>query len=188
MPAAEQPVQSGNPPQDPQAANFEDVKYKLSLGLLVVCPIIMLLPPRRLDLYTFGLGGMWAASANHALHVSSGRSILQRVSSTGSELPTERAREMQRLLREQREAEGKQQQQQQGVLERVWMGGEKEGWKERRLREEKEALEKGEGYGDLIAKQIWEVVSWDKPGHDKTVKDAAEKSKSASTEKENGQR
>jgi len=41
--------------------------------------------------------------------------------------------------------------------EKVWMGEETEGWKERRVEEEKQAFEKGEGYGSLIAKHFKDV-------------------------------
>lgn len=47
-----------------------------------------------------------------------------------------------------------------GLVGRLWMGGEEEGWKERRDREEREALEEGRGYGGLILDQIWEVWNW----------------------------
>lgn len=50
----------------------------------------------------------------------------------------------------------------QGLAEKVWMGGESEGWKERRLREEQEKIVQGEGYGSMIMDQIWEVWNWGK--------------------------
>ena len=56
-----------------------------------------------------------------------------------------------------------------GVLaqaERLWMGGEAAGWKERRLREEQEALAEGKGYWDLIAEQVWEVWNWGRKDED----------------------
>ena len=37
------------------------------------------------------------------------------------------------------------------------MGNEREGWKERRVREEREKLEEGKGYKDLIGERIEEV-------------------------------
>ena len=40
----------------------------------------------------------------------------------------------------------------------------KETWRERRMREEREAFAQGKGYGDLIMDQIREVVGWDKVG------------------------
>lgn len=48
------------------------------------------------------------------------------------------------------------------VLNRLWMGDEKEGWQERRIEEEKRALEEGRSYGSLILDQVWEVFNWDK--------------------------
>jgi uncharacterized protein YdaU (DUF1376 family) len=44
-----------------------------------------------------------------------------------------------------------------GLVERFWMGGEKEGWQEKRLEEERKAIESGKGYGGLIADQVREV-------------------------------
>ena len=39
----------------------------------------------------------------------------------------------------------------------LWMGTEKEGWKERRLAKEREDLAQGKGYSDLIGERIEEV-------------------------------
>jgi hypothetical protein len=89
-------------------------------------------------------------------------------------LPTERAKEIQARLRAAQEARMREegiekeeleklkarQRQEKGVLERVWMGNEEEGWKERRLREEQKALDEGKGYGDMIKEHIWEVWNW----------------------------
>ncbi|KAL2139116.1 hypothetical protein VTI28DRAFT_5747 [Corynascus sepedonium] len=82
-------------------------------------------------------------------------------------LPTERAARNKELMEAERrrraEAEGKEYRprraaDQTGSLwERLWMGGEKEGWKERRLEEERKAIESGKGYGGLIADQVMEV-------------------------------
>ncbi|MCJ1482447.1 hypothetical protein MMC06_002612 [Schaereria dolodes] len=44
-----------------------------------------------------------------------------------------------------------------GMAKKAWLGGEGEDWKEKRLREEKEALETGKGYSGLIIDQIWDV-------------------------------
>lgn len=44
-----------------------------------------------------------------------------------------------------------------GILQRLWIGGEGRDWKKKRDQREKEALEEGKGYGDLIMDQIWEV-------------------------------
>ena len=44
-----------------------------------------------------------------------------------------------------------------GMARRLWMGNETAGWQERRGREERERLEAGESYADLILGQIREV-------------------------------
>lgn len=84
-----------------------------------------------------------------------------------ADLPTERAREVQRKLAEEREkgrrALGKTEEDK-SVLQKIWMGDETEGWKERRLEEEKKALAEGKSYTDMIFEQIWDVWNWDKKG------------------------
>lgn len=49
-----------------------------------------------------------------------------------------------------------------GLVEKIWMGGEGKDWKAKRDQREREALEEGRGYGGLIMDQIWEVWSWGK--------------------------
>jgi len=80
-----------------------------------------------------------------------------------ADLPTERAAQVKMLLEEERRrraaAEGREYKPKdtRGFWERVWMGNEEEGWKEKRLEEERKALESGKGYGDLIIEQVKEV-------------------------------
>ncbi|OCL14718.1 hypothetical protein AOQ84DRAFT_330578 [Glonium stellatum] len=166
-------------PTDQQLAQrrqeqYETLKRNLALACLVGCPAIMALPPRKLDLYTFALGAVWVVSANQAARSYTGRGVWQHVAplADNSALPTERAREVQRALREREERERGEREalgrrdgvRERGLLEKVWMGDEKEGWKERRLQEEREALEEGRGYGSMIMEQIWEVWNWGKKG------------------------
>ncbi|KAL2266315.1 hypothetical protein VTJ83DRAFT_5667 [Remersonia thermophila] len=81
------------------------------------------------------------------------------------DLPTERAVRNKELIEAERrrraEAEGREyiprEERQRGFWGRLWMGGEKEGWREKRLEEEKKALESGKGYGGLIVDQVKEV-------------------------------
>ena len=44
-----------------------------------------------------------------------------------------------------------------GLIQKIWMGDEKAGWQKRRLEREKEELESGRSYGDLIMEQVREV-------------------------------
>ncbi|KAN0098181.1 hypothetical protein V8E51_013844 [Hyaloscypha variabilis] len=168
--------------------------HNVSLGALVICPIIILLPPRKLDIYTLGLLSGMFAGGNQLSKEYTGTSILQRFgnrleSISGHELPP-KAREMQARLKEEklRRAEGIESvrrkgeelaernrvEKERGLLEKVWMGGESEDWKAKRDQKEKEALEEGKGYGGLIMDQIWEVWNW---GREKTeeIKEKDEK-------------
>lgn len=44
-----------------------------------------------------------------------------------------------------------------GLIHKIWLGDEKAGWQKRRLEREREELENGKGYGDLIMEQVREV-------------------------------
>ncbi|KAL8803371.1 MAG: hypothetical protein Q9223_005992 [Gallowayella weberi] len=44
-----------------------------------------------------------------------------------------------------------------GMARRLWYGSETGNWKEKRMREEREALEEGRGYGGLIGDAVREV-------------------------------
>ncbi|KAK0670852.1 hypothetical protein QBC41DRAFT_66532 [Cercophora samala] len=101
----------------------------------------------------------------------------------------EQAQRTKQLIKEERErrrlaAEGKNTPQQQqpdkeekktNVIAKIWMGGEKEGWQERRMEEEKKALEEGKGYGDLIMEQIYEVFGWGAKKEDDSKKEKKKK-------------
>jgi len=40
-------------------ARYAALRYRTSLGILVVAPTLILLPPRKMDIFTFGLGASW---------------------------------------------------------------------------------------------------------------------------------
>jgi hypothetical protein len=195
--------------EDPQAtlhqtreADYKRFKNYAAYTFLLGAPILLALPPRKLDPLSVLVLCSFGFSANHLVTEHTGRSIIDRldarisrVQNTFSSLPSERAQEIQERLRAARDAqiaqaqeeqlqariaalEGKldgkedqslsaeieklklRQAQEKGVVQRVWMGGESEGWKERRLREEQKALSEGKGYGDLIQEHIWDVWTW----------------------------
>ena len=150
-----------------QQARYQRITRNLALGGLVLCPIIAALPPRKLDLYTFSLGVGFYLSADHLMTLRTGRGLVSNLSPMRTmELPTERAKEMQKILQEEREKSRRTLERKEGqeksILGKLWMGDEEEGWKERRLEEEKKAIEEGKSYGDMIFEQIWEVWNWDK--------------------------
>jgi hypothetical protein len=148
-------------------ARYQRILRNVAIGGVVLCPIIALLPPRKLDLYTFSLGVGFYLSADHLCTLRTGNSLVQQLNPMRTvELPTEKAREIQRVLREEREKSRKTlerpESEQKSLLQKLWMGGETEGWKERRLEEERKALQEGKTYTDMIFEQIWDVWNWDK--------------------------
>jgi hypothetical protein len=160
-----------------QKARYDRTTRNLAIGCAILCPVIALLPPRKLDLYTFSLGVGFYLSADHLAQQHNGRPLFQQIrwSSPIRELPTEKARETARIMREREEAEkGKARheavmrgdtqsaKEDRSLWNKVWMGDEDEGWKERRMAEEKKAMEEGKTYTSIILDQIWEVWSWEK--------------------------
>lgn len=148
----------------------------------VLAPIGLLLPGRGRGQFSIqnailGSGTFWGF--NQLSYDYTGKSIYQRsnekwakILSTGDALPeqakknkalieAERAR---RKLAQEQADQKEQHTDKNNVLTKIWMGDEKEGWKEQRLEEEKKALESGKGYGSLIMDQIWEV--WNQEGKD----------------------
>ncbi|OQE27551.1 hypothetical protein PENSTE_c004G05001 [Penicillium steckii] len=167
--------------QAQREADYERFKNYTAMGFLVASPILIALPPRKFDHLTVLLASAFCISANHITRERTGRSIVERIESRITtrpavlrELPSERAQEIQNRLRAAREAQMKEavgeeleklkarQAHDEGVVKRVWMGGESSGWMERRLQEEQKALEEGKGYGDLIQEYIWDVWNWGK--------------------------
>ncbi|KAJ4376234.1 hypothetical protein N0V83_001517 [Neocucurbitaria cava] len=142
-----------------QQARYERITRNLAIGGVILCPLIAILPPRKLDLYTFSLGIGFYLSADHLVTLRTGRGLVQNLSPLRAvELPTERARETQRILAEERE-KGRR------ALDR----------KERRLEEERKALEEGKSYTDMIFEQIWDVWNWDKKKSGKSGEDGEKK-------------
>lgn len=189
-----QPSQSTTP----DAASRAQLIHNVSLGALIVCPLIMALPPRKLDLYTGLLLTGTFLGGNQLAYEYTGRSFVARckarleaVQGLGEGSLPEKARVMQGRLREERERRKRSERgsgvggavgrpgvlgevrrmreeeedgdrKEQGILQRVWMGGEGVEWKAKRNAREKEALEEGKGYSGLIKDQIWEVWNWGK--------------------------
>jgi len=154
----------------------------------------MALPPRKLDIYTLALLSGTFIGANQLSAEYTEMSILQRF---GSRMEKERreaaqngnsmlgkivAEEQTSVLKEVEkmradEAAGKHNTTDKSILEKVWLGGEGNDWKAKRDQREKEALEQGRGYGDLIMDQIWEVWSWGKGKGEEVITDEKQQHK-----------
>ena len=149
----------------------------------------MLLPPRKLDLYTFTLCGVCVVSAEELTfgsaspraRVQNGGAGTEAGEGEGSRKRTgawfgdrdpgpeanigagkARARiQTQTLPQAQPNLEPEDTAPPQGglrsLLRQLWMGDEEPGWQRRRLERERQELESGKGYGDIIMEQVWEV-------------------------------
>ncbi|KAI4196988.1 MAG: hypothetical protein LQ346_003122 [Caloplaca aetnensis] len=172
------------PPSAPIAPTSPSAKYTpplrpLFISLLVATPILIALPPRKLDLYTFMLGCTFVVSAEELTYGSASRrfstprpppqpqAFAAKPQDAKEKIPlgahSDAARQYlasdsapadakAKVLKKEKEQTGVA-----GLARKLWYGSETEGWKERRIREEREALEEGRGYGDLIAETVREV-------------------------------
>jgi hypothetical protein len=185
--------------REAMTTSYHAFLHNTSLTMLFLAPALIALPPRKLDLYTLALTGSFVASANHLTKERTGRGLLGNLSSFSShhqhqhQQPIEaqgqktkaedfaekyRAeKERRRLLDEPTSMSSPAGTRPPSALEaaakELWMGGETEGWKERRLHEEQEKIAQGEGYGSMILGQIWEVWNWG----EKKAEDIKEKDK-----------
>ncbi|KAM7195290.1 hypothetical protein V8F33_006798, partial [Rhypophila sp. PSN 637] len=183
----QQPSPSSAEPQQPQAPqdpiSAPAILHNAAIGVAVLGPIAILLPGKsrfkfNIQNSILGTGTFWAY--NQLAHDYTGKSIVARsnerwgaILSAGSgALPSQAEKNRQLILAEKErlrrvkeglppltslEEEKKKAEEKKGVLTKVWMGDEKEDWKEKRLEEERKALEAGKGYSDLIVEQIWDV-------------------------------
>ncbi|KAF2225816.1 hypothetical protein BDZ85DRAFT_178694, partial [Elsinoe ampelina] len=139
--------------------SYQTAIHTLALSLTLICPAIIALPPRRLDLMTAILGGTTCVSLNHLHSERYGYGVLGRV------VPSYRHRNPQAFPAQtdpSSPAEREEKLAKERTLgEKVWYGEEsKEGWAEKRDREIREKFEEGKGIGDVIWEQVWEVWNW----------------------------
>lgn len=169
---ASSPTGASDPDHEKQQKDFYRFLHVASLSTLVIAPIIIALPPRKLDLYTFSLGGAFVISANYQTKQRTGQGLVWHLhrplglsqQTRDFQAAQLRAREQKRLLEEASTlatpAEKKRGLGIQEKAKEIWMGGETEGWQERRMREEQEKLAQGASYSSLIIDQIWDVWNW----------------------------
>ncbi|KAF6845372.1 rhomboid family membrane protein [Colletotrichum musicola] len=145
--------------------------HNFCLAAAIVSPILMILPPRRMDWRFFMHSTIFSASTNQLIYDWTGHSVYQRMGARLEAMfPTtmpEKAQRTKQLLREERmRREGLTEEQMRAIeyqkrnlAQRVWYGSEPEDWDAKRGEEHAKALAEGKGLGDLIAEQVKEV--WD---------------------------
>lgn len=184
-------------PQSPSqtAADSAQLLHNLSVAAIVVCPLLIALPPRKFDFYTITLLSGTFLGTNQLAHEYTGRSLVVRLQDVpvGMQAASLKYRdsrkEVSETVVENYDAQmlGKfnvgVEEKKGGVLDALRRKEEDGGpgrphWKEERDKREREAAEEGKGIADLIVDQIWEVVNWGKGDEkDAALKEAEEKLK-----------
>ena len=148
-----------NPHQDSKMAADADkyirTMHNVALACVITCPLVMLLPPRKLGFSTIMLGGMTAYSANHLVHERTGKSLLQTITPEFRQP----GQQVQIWSVQEKERQGAVSE---GIAKSVAAQDRPDAWKNKRDEEVQEALDEGKGIGDMIYDQIWEVVNWGK--------------------------
>ena len=157
-----------------------------AIATAVACPLLVLLPPRKLDFFTAGLCITTVFSTNYLVQDYTGRSITQHITgarppvlSNSSSAQTDeaqtrvsdavRAERQEALLRgtaSGRDAAKVDQEKAAGITEQVEASRQQAKWALERQREEQEALDEGKGFADIIMDQVYEVWNWGKKRDD----------------------
>jgi hypothetical protein len=166
-------------PQEPQRqpTRAENVDYaktlrNTALVTAVACPLLMLLPPRKLDFFTAGLGITTVYSTNFLVRDYTGRSIQQHI--TGYRPPIVSRESLQTVeahahasdaIRLERQEALKASKERASIAEQVEATKQAK-WAEERNKEVQDALDIGKGFGDIIIDQVYEVWNWGKKRDD----------------------
>jgi hypothetical protein len=179
MPSSELPPQTTTASSRSSVEAQAQLIHAVSLVAVVLCPVILALPPRKMDVYSVLLVSGTFVGGNQLAREYTGRSIVTRVQEIPQNFGFGGVPDIQKPQKK----------------ETPWLGTDGEGlkenpripikdnkidsileelqkqkaasqphlkpkWKEDRDRKEIEAAEEGKGYGDLISEQIWEVWNW----------------------------
>lgn len=154
----------------PEREPLQRFFHNAAVAGAVVTPLVMLLPPRKMDIRFFVLAGTFSLATNHLAYEYTGQSVYtrfgNRVSSIFDTSLPEGAKRTQQLLREQKERDAAQKQQKSLAeqnkthpIKDIWMGNEGEGWKQKRAEEHQKSFDEGKGLSDIIFEQVGEVWS-----------------------------
>jgi len=141
------------------------------MAMAVLCPIGMLLPPRRMDMRFLILTGGFSLSTDQLLREYTGQGIYgrfkTRAESAFSTGLSEKALETQKRLREERarmeaslseeERRRLEESRRPKGLKGLFAADEGEDWKEKRLEAHRKGLEEGKGISDLIMEHVSEA-------------------------------
>ncbi|EFE42755.1 conserved hypothetical protein [Trichophyton verrucosum HKI 0517] len=156
-----------------RAEDYKRFKLYAAVGIGVAAPILIALPPRKLDVYTAALVTACVASVDYLLTERTGKGILSQMATLVpakptllNDLPTKKAEELNERMRiariQEQELErlrgsmlGEEEEEEEKPslrksIRKFWMGRETEGWIERRREEERKALAEGKSYSEIM--------------------------------------
>jgi hypothetical protein len=167
-------------PQEPQrqptqaeTVNYAKTLRNTALVTAVACPILALLPPRKLDFFTAGLGITTVYSTNYLVRDYTGRSIQQHI--TGYRPPIIPREHLQADEAHTQAADAVRLERQEAlrasIAEQVEASRQAEAskqakWAQERNQEVQDALDVGKGFADIIIDQVYEVWNWGKKRDD----------------------
>ena len=138
-------------PTTTETERYLGALHKTALLTLVVCPVLVILPPRKLDTYTIGLVAATTLSANHLVRERTGWSLWEHV---------QRSRNRQETMivvpGESRDPSLSENLKLAGSKSAPDLGAirQRDQWKLQREKEIKEDLDEGKGIGDMIFDQV----------------------------------
>jgi hypothetical protein len=187
--------------QKPHKTDTAQWIHNSALVVAIICPLAMLLPPRKMDIRFATLSAGLSISTNQLMYDWTGQSIYQRFHSRlqaampGTELPAKAQETRMRILQEKALRAGisvkemeRRETERRSVFKKIWMGSEPDNWQQKRAEEDKKALADGKGYSDMIVEQVMDVWSgnWRKAaGTDNKNVETDGRSSDADTQSEN---
>lgn len=150
-------------PTPPETERYVKTIRYVAIGTCVACPIIALLPPRKLDIFTIGLIGTTAYSANYLYRERTGRAIWQRITepAEAAESSAISSTEQANLSRELQNARQEMQRLRSdapSVTEELKATqSQREAWKLQRQQEIQDNLDVGKTFWEMMTDQVWEV-------------------------------
>jgi hypothetical protein len=150
---------------DPPLPERVPIIHNLAMAGTILTPLVMLLPPRKMDLRFLVLAGTFSLSSNQLAYEYTGTSLYSRFGHRFSNLNTlpAEAEKTREILREHREREGgaRDEAAKKGpvaqAVNSIWMGDEGKDWQKKRFEEHQKSLEEGKGLGGIIMDQIVDV-------------------------------
>lgn len=92
-------------PQPPSSqTDTTKLLHNISLAAIIVCPALILLPPRKLDIYTITLLSGTLVGGNQLVRDYTGRSIINRIEDFGARRTVEREEYKEKIAELRRES------------------------------------------------------------------------------------